>query len=312
MHIVIVGGGAIGTLFGVLLGRGGHQVTLIDSEPGIVEAVNRQGIGLLAGESASPDEVLFSPARATGDAGEVAACDLVLLTVKSGRTLSAIRSVARLIGAAAPVLSLQTGLGNLEMMEQVVAREHILGGFTFMAATAMAPGIVRHGGEGKTYIGELDGGESERCRRIAGLFADCGLLCSVVHRIVGRLWCKVIVYSAINALSSILRVKNGQLLERLESVTLMQRMIDEGREVARARAIDLVFPNLYDLLFDACRRTGGNLSSMLQDILNERPTEIGAQCGALASFGKAAGVATPTQQTMYELITLIEGKAPQA
>ncbi|OQX14400.1 MAG: hypothetical protein BWK76_14745 [Desulfobulbaceae bacterium A2] len=311
MHIVIVGGGAIGTLCGVFLSRGGHEVSVVDTDPGIVEAIGQRGLGLLAREANSPDEVLFTPARAVTNPAAIKECDLILLTVKSANTLTAMRSVSHLVGASAPVLSLQTGLGNLELMEKVVGREHILGGFTFMAATAMASGIARHGGEGKTYIGELDGDDSERCRRIGALLTDCGIPCTVVQRVVGRLWCKVIVYSAINSLSSVLRVKNGQLLERMESIALMQRLLDEGQSVARAHAVDLVFANLYDVLFDACRRTGDNLSSMLQDILNNRSTEIAAQCGALAAFGKAAGVATPTQQTMYELITLIEGKASQ-
>ncbi len=312
MHIVIVGGGAIGTLFGVFLSRGGHEVSVVDTDPGIAAAIGQRGLGLLAREATSPDEVLFTPARGVTNPASIDACDLVLLTVKSGNTLTAMQSIRHLVGASAPVLSLQTGLGNLELMEKVVGREHVLGGFTFMAATAMAPGIVRPGGEGKTYIGELHGDDSERCRHISAALTACGLTCATVQRVVGRLWCKVIVYSAINSLSSILRVKNGQLLERMESISLMQRLIDEGQSVARAHAVDLVFPNLAELLFDACRRSSDNLSSMLQDILNNRPTEITAQCGALAAFGKAAGVATPTQQTMYELITLIEGKAYQA
>ena len=143
---------------------------------------------------------------------------------------------------------------------------------------------------------------------ISAMLAEAGLTCTPVRRFMGRLWCKIIVYSAINSLSSVLRVKNGQLLESMEAITLMKRLIDEGRRVAEAQAVDLVFPDLYQILFDACRRTADNLSSMLQDVLNNRRTEIEAQCGALAAFGREKGIAAPTQQTMTELVKLLAEK----
>lgn len=132
----------------------------------------------------------------------------------------------------------------------------------------------------------------------------------MVHRVVGRLWCKVIVYSAINPVSAILRVPNGKLLSKMESVTLMKKLLDEGREVAEACAIDLVYPDLYELLFDACSHSANNLSSMLQDLINERPTEIDAQNGAICTLGEKNGVATPTQHTIVQILKLLEHWQP--
>ena len=309
MKIVIVGAGAIGRLFGVYLSRGGHQVTMVDRDPEVVAAINRRGLGFMEQESRDPDAVTFVPAGAVLDAREIEESELALLAVKSFDTLAAVRAVAHLVGPSSPIIPLQTGLGNIEIMAQVVGKDAVIGGFTFMAATALAPGVVRHGGVGKTYVGEIEGEITDRVRSVAGMLTEAGLICTPVHRLMGRLWCKVIVYSAINALSAILQVQNGELLESVEGVTLMKRLVDEGKEVARARAVDLVFHDLYGLLTDACRRTGGNISSMLQDILSGQRTEIEAQCGALAHFGRQAGVATPTQETMEELVHLVEKKA---
>ena len=309
MKIVIIGAGAIGRLFGVYLIRGGHQVSLVDPNPKVVEAINGQGIGFMEEGATDPDAVTFVPARAVVHAGEIRETDLSFLAVKSYDTLSAVRDASHLLSRTTPIISLQTGLGNIEIMEKVVATEAIIGGFTFMAATALGPGIVRQGGKGKTYLGETGGGMSERVRSIAAMMTGAGLVCTPVHRLMGRLWCKVIVYSAINALSAVLQVQNGDLLKSVESVTLLKRLVDEGTRVARAHAVDLVFHDLYGLLFDACRRTSGNLSSMLQDILSGQRTEIEAQCGALAWYGSQAGVQTPTQETMMELVRLLERKA---
>lgn len=306
MNIVILGAGAIGRLFGVYLGREGHRITLVDPDSEIVDAINEKGLGYMEQGGNDPDAVDFVPAQAFTQARGINEAELTLLAVKSYDTLTAVQSASHLISDSAPILTLQTGLGNIEVMEQLVKPQQIIGGFTFMAAAALGPGVVRQGGVGKTYIGEPAGGMSERVRDIAAMFSEVGLECTPVHRFSGRLWCKVIVFSAINALSAVLRVKNGSLLESMESITLMKRMVDEGRQVARVQAVDLVFHDLYDLLFEACRRTDQNISSMLQDILSGHRTEIEAQCEALVRYGKEAGVATPTQQTMVELVRFVE------
>ncbi len=306
MTIVIFGAGAIGRLFGVYLSRGGHSITLVDPRQDVVDAVNSRGIGFMAMDAAGPDDVSFTPAVAHTRADQIQDCDLVILAVKSFDTPAAIQAASHLVTDHSPVMTLQTGLGNIELLERVVDSSHIIGGFTFMAATALAPGIVRHGGVGKTYIGELNGQLSDRLQAISSMFAGCDLICSPVHRVIGRLWCKVIVYSAINGVSSLLRVKNGRLLDSMESITLLKRLIDEGRKVADSKGIDLVFHDLYKLLFDACHRTEDNLSSMLQDVLNGQTTEIDAQCGALVKFAEQEGISAPTQQTIVELVKLME------
>lgn len=311
-NVVIVGGGAIGRLFGACIGKGGYSVTLVDPNADTVQALNEHGVGLLESDATSPDAISYSPIRAVTDGSELTSCDLVILAVKSFDTLQAVQQISHLVTDHSPILSLQTGLGNLELMEQVVGRQHIIGGFTFMSGTSLDPGVVRHGGDGKTYIGELDGRVTDRVTELNTLLNQCSLPCTTVKRIVGRLWCKVIVYSAINAVTSILRIRNGELLEQMESITLLKRLIDEGKRVAQAKSIDLVFPDLYDLLFETCKKSSGNLSSMFQDILNSKKTEIDAQCGALAAFGEEIGVKTPTQQTMVELVKLIEHHQPRS
>lgn len=306
LRFVIVGAGGIGRLFGAQLCRGGHEVTFVDTDREVVDAINAQGVGVVPLGAEHMEDVVWAPASAVTDPAALSSCDCVILAVKSFDTLAAIGGVAHLVGGETPALTLQTGLDNLEVMEKVVPRVNILGGFTFMAATALGPGVVRHGGSGKTYLGELDGRITPRLERIADAFNACGLVTEKVRRIVGRLWCKVIVYAAINPVSAILRVKNGRLLEAMESVTLMKRLIDEGRAVAEAHSVDLVYHDLYDLLFDACRRTHNNLSTMLQDVLNQKRTEIGSLNGALCRYGEEKGVRLPTHHTIIQIVKLLE------
>lgn len=310
MRIVIVGGGAIGRLFGSYLARGENEVTLLDVDEQVVDAMREQGIGVVASGMDDPDEVVPVPVSAVTDGLLIKECDLVMLMVKSFDTKKATRSVAHLVGRHSPLLSIQTGLGNLEVMEKIVPREHLIAGFTFMSGTALGGSKVRYGREGKTYIGELNGLITERLQRIANVFEHCGISTKVSERIMGRLWCKVIVFSAINPLSSLLKVPNGCLTSKMESITLMKRLIDEGRTVAEAHDIDLVYPDLHELLFEACQKSANNLSSMLQDILNDRATEIDAQNGAICRYAAQKGIEVPTHQTMVELVRLLEKWRP--
>jgi 2-dehydropantoate 2-reductase len=306
MRIVIVGSGAIGRLFGSFLIRGGNEITLIDIDRDTLGALQKKGIGLLEDDGEHPDDAESFPVQALYSADSLTEADLVLLLVKSQATIPAVKDVAHLITNTCPLLCIQTGLGNLEAARKIVPEKHILLGITFMSGTALSDARVRKGALAKTYIGELDGTFSKRLENISQVFNSCGIETQMVKKIIGRLWCKVITYAAINPVSAILEVPNGSLTSKMESITLMKRLLDEGRAVAEAHSIELVYPDLYELLFDACEKSANNLSSMLQDILNDMPTEIDAQNGAICRYAEEHGIDVPTHRTMVELIKLLE------
>jgi len=306
MRIVIVGGGAIGRLFGSFLIRGGNEITLIDTDRNTLGALQNKGIGLLEDDGDHPDDAESFPVQALSSAASISAADLVLLLVKSQATAPAVKDIAHLITDTCPLLCIQTGLDNLEAARKIVPEGNILLGITFMSGTALSDARVRKGALTKTYIGELDHTFSKRLENISQVFNNCGIETQMVKQIIGRLWCKVITYAAINPVSAILEVPNGSLTSRMESITLMKRLLDEGRAVAEAYSIELVYPDLYELLFDACEKSANNLSSMLQDILNDLPTEIDAQNGAICRYAEEKGIDVPTHRTMVELIKLLE------
>ncbi|HFQ80927.1 MAG TPA: 2-dehydropantoate 2-reductase [Desulfobacterales bacterium] len=316
MKIVIVGAGAIGMLTGAYLAKGGNEVVFVEKDKDTVSAVNQYGVGLMALVTDEPTALVFAPARAFSDPREIKSCDLIILAVKSFDTHTAISSVAHLISKNSPVLSIQTGLGNLKIMEQVVGRENIICGFTYMAAAALGPGKVRLGGRGWTYLGELNDQETSRVLQISKTLNDCGLETEVVPKIVEKIWSKVLVYSAINPIAGLLRVKNGQLLEKMESISLAKRLIDEGRLVAEAGGLDLSEFDLYDLFFETCKATSENVSSMLLDLLSNRKTEIEALNGEIIRQGNKYDLPVTTHMTIMELIKLCEkwtvGGQPQS
>ena len=306
MNILVVGAGSIGRFFGALLGNGGHEMVFVEKDAEVVQAINDTGVKLKKIKSADPDAFPVVKAKAFTDGNSIDSCDLIILAVKGYATASATRSIAHLVSPKAPIITIQTGLGNIETMAEIVDRQNILGGVTFHGATSLDASGVWHAGVGPTLIGELDGRRTERVEQLKAAMESGGLQIKVLGNVIGHIWAKALVYAAINPLTAILQLNNGQLVEKIESIALAKRLIDEGRLVAQAYAIQLPQLDLYDRMLEVCRMTAENLSPMLQDILNDRATEIDSLNGAIYTMGKHKGIAAPIHQTMTDIIRLLE------
>jgi 2-dehydropantoate 2-reductase len=307
MRIVIVGAGAIGKFFGGMLNRGNNEVIFIENNPEIVKAVNEEGIKFLELKDGR-SKIYYSAkeVHATTNSRSIETCDLTIIAVKSYATAVAARSITHLANSQNPVISIQSGFGNVETLSSIVKKNNVLASVTFHGATSLNSSNVRHSGEGRTLVGEIDGQISERVERVKDIFVESGIKTEVSSNIIGHIWAKSLVYSAINPLTAILRIKNGQLIKKMESIALAKRLIDEGKILAQAYAVQLPEEDLYDSMLEACHKTAENLSPMLQDILNTRPTEIEALNGALYTMGKHKGIAVPTHQCITDLIRLLE------
>lgn len=312
MKIVIVGGGAIGRLLGSFLVKGKNDVTIVDTNPAIIAEMQQYGIGVMGHRSDSPEAIESVTVGATADPATIDSCDLVLLTVKSFATRAAAESVAHLVSPTSPILFIQTGLGNQAILREMFPVEAILAGLTFMSGTALGNYRVRQGRRGLTFIGELGevgeltGEITPRLQAICQTFNESGLETKWSHRIIGRLWAKVITYATLNTLTSILRVPNGRLLEEEESVKLVKELLAEGEAVAKARGVEPIVDDPFELFEEVCRESYNNLSSMLQDILNGRATEIEAQSGAIAKYAEKFSLDVPRHRTLASLIRLLE------
>ena len=244
MKIVIVGGGAIGRLMGASLAGGKNDVTIVDINPVVIEEIRQKGIGVMGGNADSPDSTEYVPVSAVSDTSLIKECDLVLLTVKSFATKAAAESVAHLVTPESPIVFMQTGLGNQFILRQMFPVTAILAGLTFISGTALGNSRVRQGHWGMTFIGELGevgeltGAVTPRLKKICQNFNDCGIDTKWSHKIIERLWAKVITYSTLNTLTSVFKVPNGRLLENEESILLVKQLLAEGEAVAKARGVE--------------------------------------------------------------------------
>jgi len=301
LRIAIVGAGAMGSLFGGLLAEAGEDVVLVDVWEEHMRAINERGLRI---RGVSGDRVVR--VKATTKHAEVGVVDLVLLQVKSYATEKAIRDALPMVGERTVVLTLQNGLGNVEKIAAVVGRERVLAGTTAHGATVLGPGEIYHAGRGPTVIGEVDGRITDRVKAIAELFNRAGIETEVTDNIMGAVWTKMLANVAINALTAITGLYNGELLELEETKAVMLKAVDEAVAVAKAMGIKLLVEDPHEFVLGIARATATNKSSMLQDVERGRRTEIDAINGMIVHYGRELGIPTPVNEALVAAVKGIE------
>jgi len=310
MKIGIVGAGAMGGLFGGMLTRAGQDVWLIDNHRERAEKINRAGLVIEASEALEAREAKKETIRikVTTEPEEVGSCDLIILFVKAYDTEEATRNSLPLSGGKAVWLTLQNGLGNIEKMSEIVGEAAVVGGITYQGATVLEMGRIRHAGYGATVIGEIGGKRSERIEYISQIFNQSGIDTEVSDNIEGVLWGKLLINAAINPLTAIIRVRNGQLLESPLLKEIMKLIVEEATKVPLKKGIKLPYQAVFDKVEESCHASRDNISSMLQDILRKRRTEIDFITGAIVSEGEKTGIPTPLNRAVWNLVKFLEGR----
>lgn len=306
MKVSIVGAGSIGSLWGAYLALGGAEVTLVEINPVLVDRIQREGLTVrgVRGEH----HVTVHVARQVADPETV---DLVLLCVKAYDTERALAQHGELFDAARLILTMQNGLGNVEAIARRCGGERVLAGTTTVGANLLQPGVVNHAGEGDTFLGEIHGGASERVQRLAADWTSIGIPTRVSENITLLIWNKLAVNVAINALTALLRVRNGVLIEHVVTRELMFEAVDETVAVATGLGLKLDGPALRQRAAEVARLTADNRSSMLMDVLAEKSTEIEYINGAIARLGREHGIPAPVNDMLTTLILAVERTAPQ-
>jgi 2-dehydropantoate 2-reductase len=298
MKVVVMGAGAMGSWVGALLAQGGQDVTLVGRKDHVA-VVSASGL-LVSGKTE-----LRVRLRAVERAADADVPDLLVLTVKAYDTRRALADARALLGQRTRVLTLQNGLGNVEQVSEVVDERRVFAAVTTHGVTFVEPGHVRHAGVGYFRVGS-PANEHAAAREIADAFLASGLDVEATDRILGEIWAKVVVNASINPLTAITGLRNGALLEFAPLRELMQRVVEEAVDVARAEGAPLPEDDLLLRARRVAELTAENKSSMLQDVERGRRTEVDAICGEIVARGLARGVDTPVNMTLSALVKGIE------
>ena len=300
-RVVVVGAGAMGGLFGGLLAEGGLDVTLVDQWAEHIGAIKATGLRIVG---VGGDRTI--PVKATADAGSVRAADVVLFQCKAFANPAAARSVAHLFGVGAVAISFQNGLGNEEVIAEVLGPRTVLGGLTAQAGLVEAPGVVRNFGDLPTTIGELAGGASERATAIAAAFSRHGLPTAASADIKRDKWKKLLGNVALGAISAVTDLRSVEIMRVPALRDTVMRLVDEAAAVAAAVGVALDTAEAREVLLKLVDVSGGGTgnskSSMREDVIRRRRTEIDTIHGAVARLARQHGVATPTLDAVIALV----------
>ncbi len=294
--ILIVGSGALALLFGAGLASAGYRVTLLGSWRQGIEAVRARGICLRSEKTCRtlPAEAVTTPEAVRG-------IRWALVLVKSWQTSRAAQQLRECLAEDGLALTLQNGLGNRETLEEALGSDRVLQGVTTYGATLLGPGEVRLGGVGKVLL-QAD----PRAAIFHRALQEAGFEVEETHSLESAIWGKLVINSAINPLTALLNVPNGELLERPTARALMGEIAEETASVARAQGISLPFENARLAAEAVARQTAANLSSMLQDVRRGAPTEIDAICGAIARKAQELGLEAPLNRCMWQLVRALK------
>lgn len=291
-RVLIVGTGALASLFAARLTAIGVAVTMLGSWPEGLAAL-RSGVWLVTADGRQ----VVHPVQATADPADCMDIPTALVLVKAWQTARAAAQLASCLTPDGLALTLQNGWGNREQLEEALGTERVAVGITTAGATLLGPGHVRVGGEGPITLGS-----HPRLAPLAELLGQAGFAVSTVDDVNSLLWGKLVVNAAINPLTALLQVPNGQLLARPAARELMARAAREAAAVGTAQGFALPFQDPVAAAEEVAYHTAENRSSMYQDVLRGAPTEIDAICGAVVRAGRELNVPTPVNQTLWLLV----------
>jgi len=288
--IFVLGAGAIGSSYGALLSRK-NDVTLIGRKTH-VEAINAKGLEI----SGDTQERFF--VRAETRIKEVPSDTLILLTTKAYDSAKALTGIRNLLKNDTVILILQNGLGNERLVKRIVGEKmQVLRGLVTLGAEFPEPGKITLWKE-ETILEQ-----TEASKRIAELLNQSELKTKVSNDFERELWDKLVVNCVVNPLTAILKVRDNEIVvDALKEVR--HGIIDECVRVGTAEGI--VFePNLKESIDKKILRYT-NFSSMCQDLMKGKKTEIDFLNGKIVELGRKHRIPTPINETLVSLVKSLE------
>ena len=293
MKIIILGAGAIGSLFGAKLSKLNEVVLVARKEH--ADAINKDGLSIIGLEKG------IYKVKATAKIKKVEENTLVLLTTKVQDSEKAINGIKNLIRNDTLIICLQNGLYSENIVKRIIGNKClVLRAITNFGAIFLKPGFVDYKGHSFTSIEK-----SPKSRKIADNFTKCGLNAYVSKDIRYDMWKKLVFNCVLNPVTAILKIENmGICDERL--YPLKKIIIDECLKAAEKDGVkfNLDFLKILNEEFKMSR----NISSMQQDLIKGKKTEIDFLNGAVAWLGRKYGIECPVNEALACIIKSAENQ----
>jgi 2-dehydropantoate 2-reductase len=302
MKIAIVGCGAMGSVYAGLLADGGHDVWAVDTWAEHIAAVGADGLRVV-GASGDRTVRLAGAVASPSDIGQE--MDLVILATKVGQVTAAAESIAPILGAETPVLSIQNGLGGPDQAAAVLGSGRVMlgvvGGF---GASMEGPGHVHHNGMELVRLGEFDDGAgvTQRVDDVADVWRSGGFNVKTFENVHTLVWEKLICNVAFSGPCTVAELRVGELLDDPDASLISATCVTEAFDVALAKRIPLGFDDPVAYTREFGSKIRGARPSMYLDFLAKRRCEIDAINGAIPVAASEEGMKAPANVVVAALI----------
>ncbi|WP_417662236.1 putative 2-dehydropantoate 2-reductase [Pseudomonas sp.] len=310
-RIGIIGTGAIGGFYGLMLARAGFDVHfLLRSE---YSAVATHGLQL---NSAVHGPLALHPVQAYNNAEDMPRCDWLLVGAKTSSNASLVPAITQAAADGAKVLLLQNGLAvEDELRPLLPANLHLLGGLCLICVHRATAGVIEHQALGTVNIGYHSGpATAEERQQItaagAAMFNAAGVDAMAATELAEARWKKLVWNVPYNGLSVLLNAGTTALMGDLNSRALIASIMDEV--VAGAAACGYqIQADFAAKMLKATERMPDYLPSMYHDYKHRRPLELHAIYAAPLAAATAAGCSMPRIEALYQALQFIDQRNTQ-
>ena len=300
---VVYGAGAVGSLLGAILHRAGHNVLLV-ARQNHVDMIQEHGLKIKGLED------FTIRINATTDSSSVEGADVVFLTVKTQDTTLAVEEFSPHLGKSTPVVSLQNGIRNPMLISEVIGTKRVIPGVVRFTASYLKPGETEYTRRGNCIIGELDGKETERIKKLCD-YMSSGITTDISTNIEGDLWAKLVL----NLMNLPLTLTGSGFPTGLKNKHLRQILVatwDEGRNVVKTSGIEPSYQVLDQLMailsndafFEAWMKQERDsldfIPSTYQSLRRGTSSEEEFLTGEILRLGEKSGLATPVNSLLMQ------------
>lgn len=231
--------------------------------------------------------------------GAIEPVDLAIVTTKSQGTAWAAEVARRLLARNGTLLTIQNGLGHRERLAAVVGDDRVTVGVIYVGA-ALEGGELRTTGPGRVELGR-----AAHIDALASALQAGGMAASVVEDPWPAVWRKLVGNAAVNPVSALIGITNGELLQHLAS-RIVDAAARETARVASAEGVSIRDEEAIALWRKMAEVTSATRSSMLQDVRSGRPTEVDWINGEVVRRGRRHGIATPVNDALLKMVEVLE------
>ena len=300
MKIAVMGSGGVGGYFGARLAQGGCDVGFI-ARGAHLAALREKGLLV----ESKLGNISLPKASVTDDPRTLGTVDAVLIGVKLWDTEPAVRATAPIVGPKTAVLSLQNGVQKDDVLRRILGNEPVMGGLCYIAATIARPGVISHTGTmQKLVFGEYD---STRSPRAEALLKACQLGdidAELSQDIRKAIWEKFVFLVGLSATTTTIRLPIGRIRRHPRTRQLLLDVMREAVAVGRAQGVALPADYAEDRLAFCDGLPAEMTSSMRNDLERGNRLEVDWLSGAVVELGRAAGVPTPVNRAVSDILAL--------